>query len=79
MGTCSNCGQRHGRLVKGRCNTCYRFWKRTGHDRDVERVVQTNSLRLEREMAVPYYLRIRFQQVQRIARVSFGGLHPGRK
>lgn len=62
MGTCLNCQQHRGRLRRGRCNTCYRFWQRTGRDRDADRIVRTNALRLEREQANPYELRIRYQQ-----------------
>ena len=62
MGTCSNCRQRHGRLILGRCNTCYRFHKRTGRERDIEQIIRTNALRFERENPNPYLLRLRAQR-----------------
>jgi hypothetical protein len=61
VGTCSNCRQRHGRLILGRCNTCYRFHKRTGRERDVEQIIRTNALRFERENTNPYLTRLRSQ------------------
>jgi hypothetical protein len=61
VGTCSNCGQRRGRLILGRCNTCYRFHKRTGRERDVDQITRTNELRLERELATPHFLRMTAQ------------------
>jgi hypothetical protein len=49
-------------LILGRCNTCYRFHKRTGRERDVEQVIRTNALRLEREIATPHLVRLRVQE-----------------
>jgi hypothetical protein len=72
VGTCSNCRQPHGRLILGRCNTCYRFHKRTGRERDVEQITRTNALRLEREMAVPYGIQARYQHVARVMNESYG-------
>ena len=62
MGTCANCRQQRGRLVDDRCNTCYRYRKRTGRDRDIDRIVATNGLRLERQQASSYTLQVEFRR-----------------
>ncbi|HXF56657.1 MAG TPA: hypothetical protein VNO34_03630 [Actinomycetota bacterium] len=45
---CANCGMGpvHG---SERCEGCYRYWRRTGRDRDPERRLEANRQRLEQE------------------------------
>lgn len=65
MGTCCNCRQqRSGRLIQKRCDTCYRYWKRTGRERDIDTIVRTSAARLEREQASPYLIRLAYQRIR---------------
>lgn len=63
--------------AKGRCPTCYYFWRRNGRDRVIRR--ESAEAKLERRMARNYAAAVRRQEHDLIREIyrNAGGLNAG--